>query len=152
MANKDTADGSAELKQAVAGALRSEPGLQGYDIQVDAHRECIILQGVVDVLAEKRLAGQVARGVPGVEKVENAVTISTDGAITDDDVALEVAEELGAGPLTRRENVGVDVRGGTARLVGEVQSEEERVASAHAAARARGVHRVLNQIKRRDRS
>lgn len=138
------------LQQAVALALQGEDSLRGYDIQVDVNGRHVVLQGVVDVLAEKERAAHIAKQVPGVSSLENAITISTDGSITDSDVQFEVAEELNADPRVPLKNIGVEVDGGNARLVGSADAEE-RAAAEEAAARARGVRKVLNQVKSTDK-
>lgn len=135
------------LAQTVSDRLHAESSLAGFDINVKATETQVTLQGVVDTLAEKNRAGQIAREVSGVRGVENALTMSTDGAIKDEDVTFEVNEELNADPRVRLRNVGVEVSNGTARLVGHATSREELEAAKEAASSARGVKRVIDQAE-----
>ncbi len=136
-----------QLAVEVARRLAAEELLGPYDIHVEARDGRVVLQGVVDVLAEKQAAERAARQVPGVRQVENDLTLSTDGAITDADVQMEVAEELSADPVVAPRHLGVRVAGGVARLLGRVASDEEERAALSAAAKARGVVDVVSELE-----
>lgn len=68
-----------QLAEAVRSALGADGRITSKTIDVSAHREAIALHGVVDSLEELGIALEVAEAVPGVEKVENHLTI--DGAV-----------------------------------------------------------------------
>lgn len=137
---------SDQIPHEIAQRLKEEPALKGYDIQVQVNQDQVILQGVVDTLSEKNLAGQAA-ALASKRSVNNAVTISTDGTAIDKNILFEVNEELNADPRVQLKDIGVDVKDGTARLVGFAQTQKEAEAAQEAASRARGVKRVLNQVK-----
>lgn len=108
------------------------------------------VQGIVDVLAEKYQVEELVRGVPGVKSVENDITVCTDGAIDDEDVAFEVSEELRANPEVP-DSVGVKVDGGQVQLVGSANDSDETKAAVETAAKARGVREVYSQVKLKNR-
>ncbi len=69
-----------------------------YGIKVSSSNGVVRLQGIVDVFAEKMRAEDIAARVSGVTHIENNLTVSTDGRITDEDINFEVAEELRLAP------------------------------------------------------
>ncbi|HHW15456.1 MAG TPA: BON domain-containing protein [Firmicutes bacterium] len=136
------------LEESVRAAIARDPGMRGYEIGVKARGGEIVLTGVVDVLAEKERLREIAAAVPGVERVEADLTVSTDGAITERGVEMEAAEELAARPGLDPAEVGVKVEGGVAHLVGRVDGPEEERAARAAVAKARGVTEVQSHLKR----
>nr|WP_282706920.1 BON domain-containing protein [Natroniella acetigena] len=72
--------------------------------------------------------------------------VSIDGAITDDDVDMEVAEEIEI--QTELENkITAESKKGVVHLLGTVNSEELRQQADEVTAKARGVTGVVNHIK-----
>lgn len=135
-----------ELKSKVEAAINADKGMRGYDINVRVQDEIVHLEGMVDVLREKQRAQEIASGVHGVRDVENNLTVSTDGGITDGDVEFEIAEELRAHGIDTK-NVWVNVESGVARIRGKVASLGEAKAAVEAAAKARGVKDVVDETK-----
>ena len=122
----------------------NEAGLESYGLKVRCLGRKVTLQGIVDVLAEKATAEEVASRTPGVTGVENAITVCVDGEIDDADVAFEVAEELTADPLCL--GVGAEVSGGRVRLVGQVPTAATATRAIATASRARGVREVASEL------
>lgn len=135
-----------ELKSKVEAAINADKGMRGYDINVRVQDEIVHLEGMVDVLREKQRAQEIASGVHGVRDVENNLTVSTDGGITDGDVEFEIAEELRAHGIDTK-NVWVNVESGVARIRGRVASLGEAKAAVEAVAKARGVKDVVDETK-----
>ncbi|HEY8344148.1 MAG TPA: BON domain-containing protein, partial [Bacillota bacterium] len=115
-------------------------------LQVRERDGTVYLQGVVDVFAEKEEAERLIRNIPGVKRVENGITVCTDGAINDEDIQFEVSEELLGDPQVP-ETVGSEVVKGRVRLVGEVKNLAEKEAAIKAAGRARGVREVNSELQ-----
>lgn len=132
-----------ELAASVQERL-AQAGLAPYGLKVRCVGKDVTLQGIVDVLAEKTLAGEVAARIPGVGRVENAITVCTDGKIDDEDVAAEVAEELAADPLAP--GVGAEVTSGRVRLVGQVSTVAAAAKAIATASKARGVREVTSEL------
>ncbi len=146
----DRRDGRA-LEEAVREAIAADPGMRGYEIDVKARGGEVVLTGVVDVLAEKERLREIAQGVSGVERVEADLTVSTDGAVDDREVELEVAEELAAQSGLDPKDVGARVEGGVAVLVGRVADAGEEELAVETAAKARGVKEVQSRLRRKGR-
>lgn len=104
------------------------------------------IQGIVDVFEEKRQAEELIWRFPGVKRVENDITVCTDGGIDDEDVEFEVSEELRANPEVP-DTVGARVSGGQVQLVGSVKSYNEMVEAVETAGKARGVRDVHSQLR-----
>ncbi|MEG3068260.1 MAG: BON domain-containing protein [Syntrophaceticus schinkii] len=83
-----------ELREQIRTLLKNDRNLGGYGFNCDVVEGEVQLQGIVDTLKEKEWAEDLVRQVSGVKGVANAVSISTDGSITDDEIIQEVQEEL----------------------------------------------------------
>lgn len=105
------------------------------------------LHGIVDTLSEKHHAERVAWSIEGIRKVDSAISISTDGKITDSDVEFEVSEELEADPDIDTRNIGARSSKGVVALVGHTDGPQEVEKARQAAAKARGVTRVVSHVK-----
>jgi hyperosmotically inducible protein len=138
-----------ELRQRVRALLEEDKDLRGYALNADVVEGEIQLQGIVDTLKEKERAEELVRQIPGNIGVANAVSISTDGAITDKDVTMEVYEELENTPDVNLRHIGARVVGGSGTVVlkGTTDDPAEIEAAREAASKARGVTRVLSQVK-----
>lgn len=136
-----------ELTEKINQVLQEDQGLGVYALKARVYQDGIVqIQGIVDVLEEKHHAEVLVSHLPGVKKVENDITVCTDGAVNDGDVAFEVSEELRANPEIP-ESVGVRVFGGQAQLVGSVSSRSEVNEAIETAGKARGVRQVNHQLK-----
>ena len=129
-------------------AFHSNKEFKGYDINVTAKNGHVNLQGIVDVLADIGRAVEFAQEFPGVQSVKNDLTISTDGALDDDDVYLEVTQELEGDPRVNEEKIHFTVEKGVVTLLGETESDRARETAAKVAAKARGVRNIQNNIKK----
>lgn len=136
-----------ELEGKLNRRLSEEPRLAPYAIKARVYEDGLVqIQGIVDVLEEGYLAEEIVRKYPGVERVENGITVCTDGGIDDEDVAFEVSEELLENPEVP-DSVGVKVSGGQVQLVGSVRNQGEAQEAIETARKARGVREVRNQLK-----
>ena len=128
--------------------LDGDINLNSYGLNVNLAGDTVVVTGVVDTLSEKNHAKRIVKDAVADRRVEMAVSISTDGAVDDNDVTMEVAEEIAIKGL--EDKVSANVNKGVAQLMGEVENEELKQKAADAAAKARGVTKVVNQIKIRD--
>ncbi|MGI9861420.1 BON domain-containing protein [Moorella naiadis] len=142
-------DDDASLREKVRQLLRKDKDLRSYGLNADVIEGEAQLQGIVDTLGEKERAGGLISKVPGVKSVANAVAISTDGAVRDEDVTIEVAEELDQDPRVDLRHIGAESVGGhgTVVLKGRAEDPAEMEAAREAAFKARGVTRVVSQVK-----
>lgn len=135
-----------ELRSKVEAAINRDKGMRGYDINVRVQDGIVHLEGIVDVLREKQRAQEIAFAVSGVKDVENNLTVSTDGGITDGDVEFEIAEELRAHGVDPK-NVWATVESGVAHVRGKAASQGEAKAAVEAVTKARGVKDVVDEMK-----
>lgn len=136
-----------DLQVQVQRLLDEDTDLRSYDLNADVTMEGIArITGVVDSLSEKRYATELVSSVQGISQVENSISISTDGRITDGTVGMEVAEEIA---LDDRVSIipAIQVERGRVTLTGTVSSEEERLAMIEAASRARGVTDISDNLR-----
>lgn len=138
--------GDRDLARRVQALLDSEPRFSNYHLNAEVHGGQVIVTGIVDVLAEKEELDRVLKALPA-RAVENAVTISTDGQITDPEVLEEVMEEFAQTPNLDVKRVGAKVGEGVVHLVGRTGNPEEVEAARRAAAKARGVRGVMKEVK-----
>ena len=136
-----------ELQQAVRGFLGDDINLRRYNLKADINKGEVLVSGIVDTLSEKEYLNRKLSTINGVRRINNGVSISTDGAIDDEDVAFEVAEEFNADPAVNLRHVGAKSINGTVFLQGRVDSETEKSAAVRAASKARGVTNVVSQLK-----
>lgn len=137
------------LTEQVKDALGQDRDLKSYALKADVAGGRVRIEGVVDTLQEKQRVESLLRNIPGVTTVANAVSISTDGSITTRDVAMEVQEELQLNQDVNPGHIGVESVGGqgTVILRGHTNNPAELEAALQSASTARGVTRVLNQVK-----
>ncbi|WP_173297838.1 BON domain-containing protein [Thermanaeromonas sp. C210] len=140
----------AQLKKKLQELLESDKDLRGYALNADVVEGEARLQGTVDTLIEKQRAEELASGLPGIKRVDNAISVSTDGPITDKEVELEVAQELAADPRVNRRHIGAESVKGTVILQGNVRDPDEIEAARRAAAKARGVTEVTSRVRVRE--
>ncbi len=132
-----------QLVQKVHRELEQDMETLGLDINITARDKEITLTGVVDWLAEKEQAEALASRVEGVGKVENALTLSMDGQLTDNDMEVEISERLEAAQLT---NLGVKVHKGIVTMVGHCDKAEEERAQ-DLIAHVRGIKEIVSRIE-----
>lgn len=137
-----------KLKQRIGASIKNDKNLRGYALQTDVVEGEVQVQGVVDTLQEKERAEKMAVQAPGAKGVGSGISISTDGAITDKDVLMEVNEELEIAGVDLHD-IGAQTSGGhgTVVLRGKTDDPSLVEAAMEAASKARGVTRVLNQVK-----
>lgn len=139
----------AEIVQRIKKELENKMQLSAMDINVDCREGNVILYGVADVLAEKMFAEEIARNIDGVLSVENDITISMDSSnITDSHIRNEIENKLYKSEKKEGlSNVGVDVKGGTAVLMGSVEDDLDKKKAIELASSARGVAEIVDNIE-----
>lgn len=124
--------------------LRRELKETSKDINIQSRNGFVTLSGFVDVLAEKNAAGELSANVYGVKSVENCITLSTDGTITDKEIEAEVIDKLkDSDGITF---VGTKVQRGTVVLEGTVNTLKDKNDAIHQAMKAFGVKDVVSHI------
>lgn len=141
-----------ELCRQVRSLLEKDKNLRGYALNADVIEGEVQLQGIVDTLSEKEWAEKLVRQVPGVKGVSNAISISTDGGLRNEEVTREVQEELDIDPDVDLRHIGAESVGGNGTVVlkGRTDDPAEIEAARAAASKARGVTKVISQVELTD--
>lgn len=141
----------AALLTSVKSALASDISMtDAADINVDVNRGEVKLSGFVDSRQVRSKAGEVARGVDGVNSVQNDIAIgesSTAGEVIDDSIlTAKVKTALIASPETKAHQINVETKDGVVQLSGFVDTAAARSAATTVAKSVTGVKDVMNEL------
>jgi osmotically-inducible protein OsmY len=138
-----------QIKEAVADALRYDPRVARFDIDVQPKNGYVTLRGIVENLKAKRAAAENARTVIGVWGVENRIKVRpkppSEARIID-----RVEDALKRDPYVERFEIQVAAVGHEVYLDGTVDSVFERAQAEDVASRQKGVRKVNNYLKVHD--
>jgi len=124
----------AEITAAVAGALAEDPYTKGVPIAVAVDHGVVTLSGEVDSAFLARWAAETVSGVPGVEGVDNQITIPAPSLWPPDPVLKDRIElQLAYNPFVNGRRIHVQVEDGVATLTGFVDSLQARRSAAKTA-------------------
>jgi osmotically-inducible protein OsmY len=129
------------------------------DIEVSDHQ--VRLSGTVGSDINRDLAEEIAKGVDGVETVENALQVQQEAAarvmpepetdllqtVKDATTTAEVKTRLIANANIAARNIDVDTENNIVRLSGEVRSDGERQLAELIARNTWGVQSVFNELE-----
>lgn len=136
----------AEIQNHVYTAFLAEPVLKDADIRLEVERGIVDIEGTVDSLSHKRVAGVMAWWVPGVTDVINSLEVVP----PEEDNAAEITDALRLvfekDRIVDASAIGISVSGWTVTLDGTTSSEAEREAAEDDAWYVWGVNNVINRI------
>ena len=135
------------VREAVLDALRYDPRVTSFNIDVIAKSGLITLRGVVDNVKAKQAAGHDARNTVGVITVRNLIKVRPLARVDDQTIADNVEAALSRNVLTSPHPIDVQVQDRVVRLDGVVDSHLEKFEAENIAYRAKGVVGVKNRIK-----
>lgn len=134
-----------KIEKDINRILKRELKDSSKDINIQSKNGFVTLSGFVDVLSQKNAAGDLASTIYGVKSIENCITISTDGTLSDKEIAAEVIDKLkdeeGVNP------VGAKVQRGVAILEGTVETLRDKQNAIEQAMQAIGVKDVVSHIE-----
>ncbi len=158
-----------EIREHVRDALLEEPALDRCAIRIDDRGSQLVcraappgsncgidirvedgvvtLDGQVDSLSLKRLAGALAWWVPGTRDVINGLEVSPEEQDSDDEIAEAVKLVLERDPLVNGDRIRVRSRDGVVTLEGMVANEKESEMAETDAWCLVGVERVENRLE-----
>jgi osmotically-inducible protein OsmY len=136
-----------EIKRAVEDALRFDPRVTEFKIEVNVDKGRVTLNGVVDNLKAKRAARQDAENTIGVWRVKNFIKVRPLTTLTDQEIKNNVKEALRWNTVVDAENLTVKVENKKAHLYGTVNTFYEKDQAEQTAAGVSGVVDVANYIK-----
>jgi hyperosmotically inducible periplasmic protein len=142
------------LTTKVKSALIADTATSGTDVKVETHQGEVQLSGFVDSQAQADRAVLIARGIDGVKKVKNDMSVKPGGAgtasigskIDDTVVTTKVKSALLADPDVRSLDISVVTKDGEVQLSGFVESQTQLAKAADVARSVEGVQKVNNQL------
>jgi len=134
--------------------------LNAFDIDTEVDKGVVQLTGQVQSDIDRDLAGELAKGIDGVVKVNNQLTIVTGAHATlktgedrsfgtwidDTTMTARVKSKLIANPNTKAMQIHVDTRSDVVTLSGDVASAEEKALAEELARNTGDVKDVRNQL------
>lgn len=137
-----------KIMKTIKETLDKEMRESALDINVYCRDGFVTLTGMVDTLSEKRAAEEIASSVQCIKGIENNLTISTDGTITDKQIEAEVIEKLRDSEFKDRLfGVSANVESGIAILKGSVKTLRDKNRAINEAEKALGVKDVVSNIE-----
>ena len=135
----------------VKAALIADPVTKAHQIEVETFKGTVQLSGFVSTAQEKDKAGEIARGVKGVERVQNNISLTrtkeSAGEYIDDSVITsKVKAALIADPVTKARQIEVETLKGTVQLSGFVNTTQEKEKASEIARGVKGVVDVQNKL------
>lgn len=167
LAGDNGSDTAAKMKQGwIEGKLETiylfNPHLNNFEIDADVRGNTVILNGEVDEDVDKELAEAIAKGIDGIEKVENRLVVTPDKAkdqtekangksalaqkFDDITVTTVVKSKLLKSDHVPGLTVDVDTRDGVVTLSGEVESSAAKNLAEQLAQNTDGVTKVHNHL------
>lgn len=113
-------------------------------ITVKSEGHIVTITGVVDSAGERMAAEELVESIPGVELVQNALTVAVDSYLDDEDLNDRVRESLNASGFSW---VGSKVSHGVVRLMGEAEKLADQEHVLRVAAGVKGVRDVISNLK-----
>jgi osmotically-inducible protein OsmY len=115
-----------ELEAAVEAALGKHPAVDAERIEVEVKDQGATLTGTADSQAERNIAGRVARGVAGLEALDNRIQVEPPSQRPDAEIEQEIESILAWDALIDDDQVRFQVDSGRVTLEGTVDSWFER--------------------------
>lgn len=134
------------LREAIEDALRYDPRVLEFDIEIEIKNRMAILSGIVDNLKARRAAEQDARNTPGIQIVRNHILVRPGIRLSDDTLAEEVTAALRRDPVMERHDLQVAARNHKIYLSGMVDSYYEKWWTEDVVARVNGVVDIQNSL------
>ncbi len=115
-----------EIRDDVIDALAVDPATDSYEIKVSVDVGVVTLSGVVESMAEKKLAEDVVKGVKGVIGVANDIAVEYETERPDSEIEAEIERSLELNPSIEESLIDVTVTDGDVTLSGTVGSLAEK--------------------------
>ncbi|SEK57656.1 BON domain-containing protein [Nitrosovibrio tenuis] len=141
----------AAITTKVKSALLADPDVKSLDIKVETRKGEVQLSGFVDNQGQIDRAIAVAKGVEGVKKVDNKMSLKTTSTsvgekIDDAVITTKVKAALLADPGVKSSDIAVVTRDGEVQLSGFVDSQSQIDRATEVAKGVEGVKSVINEM------
>ncbi len=138
------------LSSSVKTKMISDEFVKARHIDVDVLNGVVYLIGVVESSSQKRMAGDIARGVDGIRRVENQLMVgkTTAGQILDDTIlSSRIQAELLKEPNVRSTNIDVDTNNNVITLTAIVSSYKEKETIIKVVQKTAGNRQIVDNLK-----
>jgi osmotically-inducible protein OsmY len=136
-----------EIKKAVLVALHLDPRVSVFSPEVTVEDGVVILGGKVDNIKAKAAAGQDAKEILAVWRVDNLLKVRLKQWPSDAEMQRQLKAALKWDPLLDNSTIDAAVINQTAYLSGEVDSNLQKAEAQDVARRIKGVIEVRNHLK-----
>lgn len=142
MANSDNS-----ISYSIKSSLDDNMKDTSQDIHAKVQNGTVVLSGCVNVLAEKFKAEEICKKIQGVKNIENDITISMDGNFSDKELTEVLNKNLRKCDHSEKiHGITGKVNGGSALLLGEVDTIDDKKLAINEAAKTFGIKDVVNNI------
>ncbi len=125
---------NSEIQDDVEQALFEDPATNTFEVEAEVEDNGVVtLTGSVESMQEKSLAGTVAKGVRGVTKVKNEITVDYDTERPDYEIKEDIEQTLKWNSLVDDALITVTVNNGKVTLKGIAGSAAEKREAINAA-------------------
>jgi osmotically-inducible protein OsmY len=108
-------------------ALKEDPATDTYELSVSVDNGTVTLTGTVDSWAEKRLCAQVAKGVKGVKRLENELSLKQKEIRLDSEIEADIKSRFKWDARLAHNLIDIEVKQGRVTLSGAVASAGEKL-------------------------
>ncbi|MCX6377740.1 MAG: BON domain-containing protein [Armatimonadetes bacterium] len=133
-----------EITGEINATFAASPDIHAIEIRVHTHEGRVRLEGVVENLEEKTLAGEAAIEVSGVKDVQNDLTVSADKSLSDQEIECAAQDTLTNAGL---DAIGVRVEAGSAFVMGKVTNEATRKQAMQVVSGVAGIRGVYSELE-----
>ncbi len=144
--NKYAERSDLEIRDAVQDALRYDPRVYAFNLDVTATGGLVTLRGVVDNIQAKKAAIRDTRNTVGVTGINSLIKVRPVARLDDDKIAENVSNALLLNPFTESYEIDVRVKNHIVRLEGIVDSYFQKAVVENTVFRANGVADVKNNL------
>lgn len=138
--------GDSEIVLAVENALRHDPRVNSFDVDVSSVLGRIVLRGKVSNLKAKQSAEQTANSVYGVTEVDNRLKVRLESIPENAVLKARVNSAFFRNPYVQSYEIEVTVNNGIVTLDGDVDSFFEKSQAESLASSVDGVSYVINDL------
>lgn len=141
----------AEIQDTVTAALTRDPRVraqtEGGAVKIRCQGGTVLLDGMVDSLAEKRIAERLILETPGVERLFNHLRIRPVPVRSDDEILAHVRDGLEEDPYLNDKKLAIHVEQGVVTLTGSQDAIAKKRLAGVIAWWIAGVTDVRNEIR-----
>lgn len=114
------------IQQNVINALAYDPATESFEVDVTSDNYTVTLSGTVDSWQEKQLAAEVAKGIEGVQSIENNIDVKFNGYRSDSEIEAEIQRRMQSSIWVDEEAISVKVADNVVTISGYVGDLPEK--------------------------